>query len=193
MYLLNGIKNFIISKFFYILLFFISLPLILLIILFILILNGRPIFHLSKRFGKNNKKFLMLKFRTMNLNTPDVATHLLKKADKYVNKFGSFLRKSSLDELPQIYNLLAGHMSIVGPRPALFNQKNLIKKRTKLGIHKILPGITGLAQISGRDNLNIDEKVKLDLYYLKNHSIYLDIKIIIKTILTIFVYKNISH
>lgn len=193
MYLLNGIKNFIIYKFFYLLIFFIFLPLILLIIFFILILNGRPIFYLSKRNGKDNKKFLMLKFRTMNVNTPNVATHLLKSPEKYVNKLGFFLRKTSLDELPQIYNLLAGHMCIVGPRPALFNQKNLIKKRTKLGIHKILPGITGLAQISGRDNLNIDEKVKLDFYYLKNNSIYLDIKIIIKTISSIFVFKNISH
>lgn len=135
----------------------------------------------------------MPKFRTMKVNAPNVATHLLKNPDKYIYKFGFFLRKTSLDELPQIYSLLLGQMSFVGPRPALFNQKNLIKKRTKLGIHKILPGITGWAQINGRDSLSINDKVKFDFYYLKNKSIYLNIKIIIKTIFSIFLYKNISH
>jgi O-antigen biosynthesis protein WbqP len=171
-------------------LFFPILTFIYLVIL--LLYHVNPI-YLSKRSGQFSKNFLMPKFVTMKKNTPQVATHLLKNPNKYVTTFGKFLRKTSLDELPQLYSVLNGKMSIVGPRPALYNQDYLIKKRNFFKIDKLKPGITGYAQINGRDNISIKEKIKLDYFYLKNNSIKLDIKIILLTISKIINIKNISH
>ena len=154
--------------------------------------NGPAIFW-SDRIGKDNKLFKMPKFRTMYVNTPNVATHLLENSEKYITPFGFFLRRYSLDELPQIWTIFIGKMSFVGPRPALYNQYDLIDLRAKKGVNKILPGLTGLAQINGRDNLSIKEKVKMDYEYLKQRSLYLDMKIIFKTFLTTIKKTDISH
>lgn len=137
----------------------------------------------------------MPKIRTMKVNTPDVATHLLRDSDNYVTKFGKILRKYSIDELPQIYSVFFGDMSFVGPRPALFNQYDLIDLRSKKGIQEFLPGITGWAQINGRDNLKIIEKIELDYYYTLNSGIFFDFYIIYKTVKACFVTKNknVSH
>lgn len=151
------------------------------------------IIYFSKRIGINSKIFIMPKFRTMRADTPQLATHLLKEPDQYLTFIGKFLRKSSLDELPQLISILYGDMSLIGPRPALFNQYDLINKRKSLGIDKIKPGITGWAQINGRDDISIDEKVKLDQYYLNKKNTMFDIKILFLTILKIFKFKNISH
>ncbi len=151
------------------------------------------IIYFSKRVGINSKIFIMPKFRTMRVDTPQLATHLLREPDQYLTFIGKFLRKSSLDELPQLISILYGDMSLIGPRPALFNQYDLINKRKSLGIDKIKPGITGWAQINGRDDISIDEKVKLDQYYLNKKNTMFDIKILFLTILKIFKFKNISH
>ena len=135
----------------------------------------------------------MPKFVTMKINTPQVATHLLKDPEQYLTKLGKFMRKTSLDELPQLYSVLIGDMSIVGPRPALYNQYDLIKKRQSLKIDKLKPGITGYAQINGRDNVSLKRKIKFDYYYLKNKSIKLDLKIISLTLYKLINFKNISH
>ena len=170
----------------------ILLPAILIAILIIIETKDHPIF-LSKRVGKKNILFLMPKFRTMRSNTPQVATHLLKNSHLYITKIGKFLRKTSLDEIPQIVSVLIGHMSFVGPRPALFNQKDLIKLRSKKNIHLLTPGITGWAQINGRDDISVSKKVEIEVYYEKNISIFLDIKILLLTILKVFKMHNISH
>lgn len=152
-----------------------------------------PVIFWSDRVGRNNVIFKMPKFRTMIEETPNVATHLLENTDSYLTSIGSFLRKTSLDELPQLFSILKGDMSLVGPRPALFNQDDLIKLRTDLSIDKILPGITGLAQICGRDELSIEAKVQLDLEYLNYMSFWFDLKILIRTFLKIIKRENISH
>jgi len=139
-------------------------------------------FYWSDRVGKDNKIFKMPKFRTMVIDTPELATDKLKDPNQWLTPIGNFLRKSSLDELPQIFCVFAGKMSFVGPRPALFNQYELIEMRTKKGIHRLLPGITGLAQINGRDELNLIDKVEYDNFYLLKKSVLLDIKILFKTI-----------
>ena len=175
----------------------ITLPVTLLIILLILLIyllsNNQKIIHKSKRVGINNKIFLMYKFRTMKTRTPQVATHLLKKPDLYITSIGYWLRRSSLDEAPQIINVLKGDMSMIGPRPALYNQYNLIKLRNKFKIQRIYPGITGWAQINGRDNLSISHKVKLDNYYKRNKSLYLDLKILFFTIINVIFSKGLRH
>jgi len=135
----------------------------------------------------------MPKFRTMVMQTPNIATHELRNPNIYITKIGLFLRKTSLDELPQFFSIIKGDMNFVGPRPALFNQDDLIRIRTKKNIHKINPGITGWAQINGRDNITIEEKVKLDFYYLENASLILDLKILFLTIIQVFKKNNISH
>ena len=163
------------------------------ICLTILLQNDGKILHWSKRIGMHNNFFFMPKFRTMKKNTPQLATHLLKDANSYLTFSGSFLRKTSLDELPQIYSVLRGHMSLVGPRPALYNQYDLIKARTAKGIDVLKPGITGLAQINGRDELSITEKVKFDSIYLSNKSLFFDIKIIFHTLKKVLINKNVSH
>lgn len=155
--------------------------------------SGNPVIHWSKRVGKYNKFFLMPKFRTMKNSTPDVATHLIKDPNKYIDNFGKILRKLSLDELPQLYSVLKGDMSLVGPRPALHNQKDLIALRTKKKISNFLPGITGLAQINGRDELSILKKIDLDEIYCNKSSLIFDIKILILTLIKIFNLKKIKH
>tara|TARA_A200000113_G_C8827153_1_gene342437 strand:- start:721 stop:1221 length:501 start_codon:yes stop_codon:yes gene_type:complete len=147
----------------------------------------------SKRIGKNNKIFKMPKFRTMSIETPSVATHLLANPNEWITPIGKVLRRYSLDELPQLWSILYGHMSVVGPRPALFNQDDLIKLRTELMVHTLMPGLTGLAQINGRDELSIKNKVKFDFEYLNNKSLLLDILIIIKTIKKVFINPGINH
>lgn len=143
--------------------------------------RGFPIFR-QKRIRKNNKEFLILKFRTMNVKTPrDIPTHLLENPDQYITKCGRWMRKSSLDELPQLFNIFIGQMSFVGPRPALWNQKDLIDGRTSNGVHKIKPGLTGWAQTHGRDNVSIKKKIELDTYYLTKFNIWMDIGIIFST------------
>lgn len=152
-----------------------------------------PALYWSDRVGQGNKIFKMPKFRTMRMDTPAVATHLLEKPDHYLTPLGKFLRKSSLDELPQLWCILKGEMSFVGPRPALFNQDDLIELRTKKGIHVLLPGITGWAQVNGRDELPIPVKVELDEYYLKNQSFLLDIKIFLITLLKVLRCEGVKH
>ena len=143
--------------------------------------------------GRNNKTFKMPKFRTMRLNTPDIATHLIENADQFVTPIGRILRKTSLDELPQLWSILKGDMAFVGPRPALHNQDDLITLRTQKGIHRLTPGVTGWAQIHGRDDLPIPEKVEMDFYYIRNRSTALDLNIIWRTFFTVFKSKGISH
>lgn len=145
-----------------------------------------PVFFKQKRIGINKKYFFIYKFRTMRIDTPkDTPTHLMKDPEKYITKIGKFLRKTSLDELPQIYNILTGDMSIIGPRPALWNQDDLVAQRDKYGANSIKPGLTGLAQISGRDELEITEKARLDGEYVKNMSFLFDCKCFFKTIFSI--------
>ena len=169
-----------------------SLPFII-IILLVLFSSPGGVLHWSRRIGKNNREYFMPKIRTMQLGTPNVATHLLKNPTKHLTSVGSFLRRTSLDEMPQIWSILKGDMSFVGPRPALYNQNNLIKLRTENGVHTLLPGLTGFAQISGRDDLPIIEKVRKDTFYLKNQSMIFDCKIIILTFKNIVFGKGVSH
>ena len=152
-----------------------------------------PALHWSRRVGRNNRIFRMPKFRTMRVGTPAVATHLLPDPKSVLTPIGSFLRKSSLDELPQLWSILCGDMSFVGPRPALFNQQDLIALRTQYGVEKISPGLTGWAQINGRDELPIPDKVKLDVEYLQKRSFILDIKIIFLTFIKVIRKDNVTH
>ena len=152
-----------------------------------------PALYWSDRVGRNNTIFKMPKFRSMRMGTPAVATHLLKNPDAYLTPIGSFLRKSSLDELPHLWSILVGDMSFVGPRPALFNQHDLIELRTKAGVHDLVPGLTGWAQINGRDELPIPEKVALDVEYLHRKSFLFDIKIILLTAWKVVKRDNVTH
>ena len=152
-----------------------------------------PALYWSDRVGRHNKIFKMPKFRSMRTGTPAVATHLLEDPSAYLTPLGSFLRKSSLDELPQLWSILVGDMSFVGPRPALFNQLDLIELRTHEGVHELLPGLTGWAQVNGRDEIPIPEKVKLDAIYLRNRSISLDILILWMTLIKVVKRSNVSH
>lgn len=152
-----------------------------------------PIFYWSQRVGKNNTIFLMPKFRSMWIDTPAVATHLLNNPETLLTPIGSFLRKSSLDELPQLWSILKGDMSFVGPRPALFNQNDLISQRTAAGVHTLTPGLTGWAQINGRDELPIPKKVALDTEYMQRQSFWFDLKIIALTFLKVIKKDGINH
>ena len=152
-----------------------------------------PALYWSDRVGKNNKIFKMPKFRSMLISTPAVATHLLNNPDMYLSPIGGFLRRSSLDELPQLFSVLKGDMSFVGPRPALFNQDDLIALRTEKGVDKLLPGITGWAQVNGRDELSIPDKVDLDVEYLQRQSFWFDIKILWMTFLKVVKRDGVSH
>lgn len=152
-----------------------------------------PILFRQRRPGLNNKIFHIYKFRSMRVDTPDVATDKLESGSNYVTKSGKFIRKTSIDELPQLVNIIKGDMSIVGPRPALYNQYELIEKRTTKNIHRVRPGLTGYAQVMGRDDLDDDEKVKYDEYYVKNQSFLFDMKIILLTILKIFKGDGVKH
>ena len=155
--------------------------------------DGLPIFFKQRRIGMRNKEFLMTKFRTMKKDTPNIATHLLNEPKKYYLKGANILRKLSLDELPNLLNIMKGQMVFIGPRPALYNQYDLIKARTEKGIDNLIPGITGWAQINGRDEISIEEKVKLDEYYLINRSLSLNIQILFQTIWYAATGKNVSH
>jgi len=152
-----------------------------------------PALYWSDRVGKNNKIFKMPKFRSMLADTPAVATHLLDNPDAYLSPIGGFLRRSSLDELPQLFSILRGDMSFVGPRPALFNQDDLIALRTEKGGDKLLPGITGWAQVNGRDELSIPDKVALDVEYLNRQSFWFDVKILWMTFLKVVKRDGVSH
>jgi O-antigen biosynthesis protein WbqP len=165
-----------------------------LIVALIVRLTSRgPALYWSDRVGKDNHIFSMPKFRTMRVGTPAVATHLLHAPERYLTPTGSFLRKSSLDELPQLFSILMGHMSFVGPRPALYNQADLIKLRTAGGVHRLLPGLTGWAQINGRDELPIPDKVMLDIEYLHKQSLWMDVHIIWLTFAKVLRRTNIKH
>jgi len=152
-----------------------------------------PALYWSDRVGQNNKIFRMPKLRSMRMGTPAVATHLLASAESHLTPVGGFLRKSSLDELPQLWSILSGDMSLVGPRPALYNQNDLIALRTEQGVHRLVPGLTGWAQINGRDELPIAEKVKLDVEYLHRKSLAFDLKIIWLTFLKVLRRDGVSH
>jgi O-antigen biosynthesis protein WbqP len=155
--------------------------------------SAGPVLYWSERVGRYNKTFKMPKFRTMRVNTPAVATHLLSDPEQFLTPVGSFLRKSSLDELPQLLSIIKGDMSFVGPRPALFNQDDLITLRTQYGVNKLVPGLTGWAQINGRDELPIPDKVKLDVDYMKNQSLWLDLKIVLLTFLKVLRRDGVQH
>ena len=152
-----------------------------------------PVIYWSDRVGRNNRVFHMPKFRTMRVDTPAVATHLMENPDEYLTPIGAFLRKSSLDELPQLWSILIGNMSVVGPRPALFNQEDLIALRTEAGVDKLLPGLTGWAQINGRDELPISDKVNLDAEYMRRQSAWFDLKIIFLTFVRVIHRQGVSH
>lgn len=167
-------------------------PMLLLAIAIRLTSKG-PALYWSNRVGRNNVIFKMPKFRSMRVETPTVATHLLADVRSYLTPIGSFLRKSSLDELPQLWSILVGDMSFVGPRPALFNQQDLIALRTKERVHTLVPGLTGWAQVNGRDELPIPEKVKLDVVYLEQQSFWFDIRIMWMTLVKVLKSDGVSH
>lgn len=152
-----------------------------------------PVLYWSDRVGRGNSIFRMPKFRSMRVGTPAVATHLLQEPGAYLTPIGSFLRKSSLDELPQLWSILKGDMSFVGPRPALYNQDDLISLRTQSGVHRILPGLTGWAQVNGRDELPIPDKVKLDVEYLKRRSLGFDLHILWLTFVKVVSRDGVTH
>jgi O-antigen biosynthesis protein WbqP len=166
---------------------------VLLVVLAVRLTSKGPALYWSDRVGRNNVIFKMPKFRSMRVGTPAVATHLLADARSHLTPIGSFLRKSSLDELPQLWSILAGDMSFVGPRPALFNQQDLIALRTEQGVHTLVPGLTGWAQVNGRDELPIPEKVKLDLVYLQRQSFWFDIYILWLTFIKVVRRDGVSH
>jgi len=165
----------------------------LLVAMLVRVTSPGPVLYWSNRVGRNNRIFKMPKFRTMRVGTPSVATHLLQSPDTWLTPVGSFLRKSSIDELPQLWSILVGDMSFVGPRPALFNQDDLIALRTQAGVHALVPGLTGWAQINGRDELPIPEKVKLDFEYLQRRSLRFDLWILWMTLLKVLCRDGVSH
>jgi len=174
------------------LLIFLSIPMLVISILIKLTSKG-PVLYWSDRVGRNNAIFRMPKFRSMRTDTPPVATHLLLNPEKYVTTVGKWLRKTSIDELPQLFSVLKGNMSFVGPRPALFNQDDLVALRTSNNIHTLIPGITGWAQINGRDELPILVKVDYDLYYLQRRSFLFDLKILLMTLTNVIAGKGVQH
>jgi len=166
---------------------------IVLVALAVRLTSKGPALYWSDRVGRDNKIFRMPKFRSMRVGTPAVATHLLADPRAYLTPIGSFLRKSSLDELPQIWSILTGSMSFVGPRPALFNQDDLISLRTKCGVHELVPGLTGWAQVNGRDELPIPDKVNLDVEYLQRRSLAFDLQILWMTFVKVLRRDGVSH
>lgn len=164
-----------------------------LVALLVKLTSRGPVLYMSDRVGRDNRIFKMAKFRTMYLDAPAVATHLLSEPAKYVTPLGSFLRTASLDELPQLFNILGGQMSFVGPRPALFNQDDLIALRTEKGIHRVIPGVTGWAQVNGRDDLPIPVKVSFDEYYLHHRSLLFDLRILLITAFKVLRREGVSH
>jgi O-antigen biosynthesis protein WbqP len=180
------------ATFAFILIVALGIPM-LMIALIVRLTSPGPVLYWSNRVGKNNSLFAMPKFRTMKVETPAVATHLLASPEHYVTRIGRVLRRFSLDELPQLFSVLKGDMSFVGPRPALFNQEDLIEMRTQKGIHLLVTGITGWAQINGRDDLPIPVKVGFDEYYLNHRSFAFDLKIIIATFFSALASKGVRH
>jgi O-antigen biosynthesis protein WbqP len=168
-------------------------PLSLLVAIVIVIEDGFPVFFTQKRVGINYTFFNIYKFRSMKNNTPNVATHLLENPDQYLLKIGKFIRKTSLDELPNLINIIKGEMVFVGPRPALYNQDDLMTLRVATGVDKLKPGITGWAQINGRDDISIEKKVQLEQEYMNKRSTLFDIEIIIKTFTNVLFSKGVSH
>jgi O-antigen biosynthesis protein WbqP len=166
---------------------------VLLISLLVKLTSKGPVLYWSDRIGRNNVLFRMPKFRTMVVNTPAVATHLLGDPERYLSPVGRVLRKYSLDELPQLFSIIKGDMSFVGPRPALFNQDDLVALRTERGIHRLIPGLTGWAQVNGRDDLPILEKVNFDEYYLVHRSLAMDIRIVILTFVKTLRSEGVAH
>lgn len=171
---------------------FLALP-ILLVATVVRLTSPGPVLYWSDRVGRNNRIFKMPKFRSMRIDTPAVATHLLQNPEQWLTPIGPFLRKSSLDELPQLWSILKGDMSFVGPRPALFNQVDLIALRTKAGVHELVPGLTGWAQVNGRDELPIPLKVQLDVEYLQRRSMLFDLKILWMTAMIVLTRDGVSH
>jgi O-antigen biosynthesis protein WbqP len=155
--------------------------------------SAGPALHWSKRVGRDNVLFAMPKFRTMRIDTPQVATHLLEDADRWLTPPGAFLRRTSLDELPQLWSVLVGDMSLVGPRPALFNQDDLVALRTAAGVEALRPGVTGWAQINGRDEVSIPEKVALDAEYLRRQGFWFDLTILLRTVLPVVTGKDVTR
>jgi O-antigen biosynthesis protein WbqP len=174
------------------LLLVLSIPLLLIALLIKLTSKG-PILYWSNRIGVDNTVFSMPKFRTMMTDAPVVATHLLNQPEQYLTPIGGLLRKLSLDELPQLFSILQGDITFVGPRPALFNQRDLIALRTDKGVHRLIPGLTGWAQVNGRDNLTIPVKVEFDEYYLHHRSVLLDLKILLLTLLKVVRGDGVKH
>ncbi|MCG9022840.1 sugar transferase [Laribacter hongkongensis] len=169
-----------------------ALPIVI-IALAVRLTSPGPALYWSDRVGRHNRFFKMPKFRSMRIDTPAVATHLLQNPEQWLTPIGSFLRKSSLDELPQLWTILKGDMSFVGPRPALFNQDDLIALRTEKGVHELVPGLTGWAQVNGRDELPIPQKVQLDMEYLERRSLLFDMKILWMTALKVLARDGVSH
>jgi O-antigen biosynthesis protein WbqP len=169
-----------------------SIPMILIALLVKLTSKG-PVLYWSDRVGINNTIFRMPKFRTMRLDTPEMATHLLQDPDRYLTPVGSFLRKFSLDELPQLWSILKGDMSFIGPRPALYNQDDLIELRTKKGVHRLIPGVTGWAQVNGRDDIPIPVKVEYEEYYMNHKSMILNLKIAWMTLVNVLRKRGVKH
>lgn len=166
---------------------------ILVVAIIVRLTSSGPVLYWSRRVGRCNVTFNMPKFRTMKVGTPAIATHLLSDPGQYLTPVGSFLRKSSLDELPQIWSILVGDMSFVGPRPALFNQDDLISLRTQYGVNKLVPGLTGWSQVNGRDELSIPVKVQYDVEYLHNQSLWFDLKILGLTFTKVVCRSGVSH
>ena len=174
-------------------LLFVLLPIFIILAILILIEDGFPVFFIQKRVGINYSFFKIYKFRSMKNNTPNLATHLLYNPDQYLLKIGKFIRKTSLDELPNIINIIKGEMVFVGPRPALYNQDDLMQFRVATGVSKLKPGITGWAQINGRDEISIEKKVLLEQEYLYKKSFLFDIEILFKTFTNVLFSKGVSH
>lgn len=181
------------NKFIALLLVIFLSPIFLIVAISILVEDGFPVFFTQKRVGINYSFFNIYKFRSMKKNTPNVATHLLINPDQYLLKMGKFIRKTSLDELPNLINILKGEMVFVGPRPALYNQDDLMALRVAAGVDKLKPGITGWAQINGRDEISIEAKVVLEKEYLKRKSIVFDFQILIKTFTNVLFSKGVTH
>ena len=182
-----------ISKIIALIIFVIFSPLFIIISIAIYVDDGFPVFYNQRRVGLNNSIFKLYKFRSMKRDIPDIPTHLVENPTLLYTRCGPFLRKYSIDELPQLINIIKGEMVFIGPRPALHNQDDLVALRVKLGIHKLTPGVTGWAQVNGRDELSIPKKVQCDEYYLKNRSLFLNAKIILLTILKVLGRDGVSH
>jgi O-antigen biosynthesis protein WbqP len=186
---MHRVVNFFLAVF---LLPFLLIPIVIISII-LYFYQGKSVLYWSKRIGKDGIIFSMPKFRSMHLDSPEVATHMLKDPNQFLTPIGRYLRKTSLDELPQIWNVVIGNMNFVGPRPALYNQNDLIDLRVKEGVDKLMPGITGWAQINGRDELLIPDKVRLEVEYMNRKSLMFDIKILWLTVLKVLVQDRISH